>query len=170
MRGFTPPLPCLIIPPMTTARSSRDAYSYRNDPAVRPFPDDRPIILFDGICALCTGWAKFVLKHDRKARFRLLTAQSALGHELYVHYGLDPTNYETNILIEDGIAWFRSEGSIRMFKGLGLPWSLVRIVKVLPLGVRDTLYNWVAKRRLKLFGQLEQCYLPPPDYRDRLIA
>ena len=155
---------------MTSARSSRDAYSYRTDPAVNAFPDDRPIILFDGICALCSGWAVFVLRHDRKARYRLLTAQSALGHELYVHYGLDPNNYETNILIEDGVAWFRSESSVRMLEGLGLPWSLVRAVRVLPLSVRDTLYNWVAKRRLKLFGQLDQCYMPPADYRDRLIA
>jgi len=155
---------------MTSARSSRDAYSYRHDPTVRPFPDDRPIILFDGVCALCTGWAKFVLRHDKKARYRLLTAQSELGYELYVHYGLDPKNYETNILIEDGIAWFRSEGSVRMFEGLGFPWSMIRVVRVLPLRVRDALYNAVAKRRLQLFGRLDQCYLPPPDYRDRLIA
>jgi len=137
---------------------------------VRPFPDDRPIILFDGICALCSGWAAFVLRHDKQARYRLLTAQSPLGYELYVHYGLDPTNYETNILIENGVAWFKSESSIRMFEGLGLPWSLAAVFRALPLPVRDALYNWVARRRLKLFGKLEQCYVPPPDYRDRIIA
>jgi predicted DCC family thiol-disulfide oxidoreductase YuxK len=155
---------------MASPRSAKEAYSYRSDPAVRAFPDDRPIILFDGLCALCSGWAAFVLRHDRKARYRLLTAQSALGHELYVHYGLDPTNYETNILLEDGVAWFRSESSLRMFEGLGLPWSLARGFRLLPLFVRDALYNWVAKRRLLFFGKLEQCYMPPPDYRDRLIA
>ena len=155
---------------MTPPRSPKDAYSYRQDPSIRAFPDDRPIILFDGVCAMCSAWAGFVLRHDKAAKFRLLTAQSALGHELYVHYELDPKNYETNILIQDGVAWFRSEGSIRMFEGLGLPWSLARVFRILPLPVRDALYNSVAKRRLKLFGQLEQCYMPPPDYKDRLIA
>jgi predicted DCC family thiol-disulfide oxidoreductase YuxK len=154
---------------MTSARSPNPAYSYRQDPNVRAFPDDRPIILFDGICAMCSGWAAFVLRHDRFAKFRLLTAQSELGRQLYVHYGLDPENYETNILIQDGVAWFRSEGSIRMFEGLGMPWSLVRAFRVLPRAARDAGYNWIAKRRLKL-GKLDQCYMPPPDYKDRLIA
>jgi predicted DCC family thiol-disulfide oxidoreductase YuxK len=84
--------------------AGREAYSYRRDPAVPPFPDDRPIIIFDGYCALCSGWAQLVLRHDRTARYRLLRAQSPLGYALYVHYGLDPQDYETNILIEDGAA------------------------------------------------------------------
>ena len=155
---------------MTSARSDRDAYSYRTDPNVRQFPDDHPIILFDGICALCSGWAAFVLRHDKAAKYRLLTAQSDLGRALYVHYGLDPHVYETNILIHEGIAWFRSEGSIRMFEGLGFPYSLARVFRVLPLRVRDALYNGVAKRRLSLFGQLDKCYVPPAGYRDRLIV
>jgi putative tryptophan/tyrosine transport system substrate-binding protein len=56
----------------------REPYSYRGDASVPQFPDDRPIIVFDGYCALCTGWAKFVLRHDRQEKFRLLPAQ----HEL----------------------------------------------------------------------------------------
>ena len=76
----------------------REAYSYRSDPALPRFPDDKPIIIFDGYCALCTGWAAFVLRHDHRHRYRLLTAQSELGRALYVHYGLNPEDYETNIL------------------------------------------------------------------------
>ena len=68
----------------------RAPYSYRGDPAVPAFPDDRPIIIFDGYCALCSGWARFVLRHDPRGVYRLLPAQSPLGHALYVHYGLNP--------------------------------------------------------------------------------
>jgi len=71
-------------------KDMRPPYSYRADPAVPSFRDDGPIIIFDGYCALCSGWAGFVLRHDRTARYRLLSAQSPLGHALYVHYGLDP--------------------------------------------------------------------------------
>lgn len=73
---------------------------------------------------------------------RLLPAQSALGRALYVHYGLDPQQYETNILIADGLAWFKSEGSIRMAEGLGFPWSLAALFRIVPLGLRDPLYDW----------------------------
>ena len=74
---------------------ARAAFSYRNDPAVPPFPDDHPIIVFDGHCVLCSGWVSFILRHDRHAIYRLLPAQAALGQALYVHYGLDPKNFET---------------------------------------------------------------------------
>ncbi len=71
---------------------------------------------------------------------------SDLGHALYTHYGPQPDDYETNILIEDGVAWFKSEGSIRMIAGLGWPWSLVRIFGVLPVPLRDKLYESVAQQ------------------------
>jgi len=88
-------------------------YSYRDDAAVPHFPDDKPIIIFDGYCALCSGWATFVLRHDPEGKFRLLSAQSPLGHALYVHYGLDPQDYETNILISETLTWFRKARSVR---------------------------------------------------------
>ena len=89
-------------------------YSYRTDPSVPAFPDDKPIIVFDGLCVFCSASARFVLRFDRHARFRLLPAQSALGRALYVHYGLDPEDYESNILIADGKVWLKSESTIRI--------------------------------------------------------
>ncbi len=139
------------------------------DPAVPDFPDDHPIVIFDGYCALCSGFAQFVLKHDGAGRFRLLTAQSALGHALYVHYGLDPRDYETNILIADGLAWFKSEGSIRIAEGLGLPWSLAGGFRLLPMAVRDRLYAFIARNRLRIFGKRTTCYVPNKRERGRFI-
>lgn len=150
--------------------SARAPYSYRDDPAVPDFPDDRPVIIFDGYCALCSGWAQFVLKRDPQGKYRLLAAQSKLGHALYVHYGLDPEDYETNILIDRGVAYFKSEGSIRMAEGLGFPWSLAGVFRVLPLSIRDPMYGLVARNRLKLFGKRETCYLPDKKYEGRFLA
>jgi predicted DCC family thiol-disulfide oxidoreductase YuxK len=144
----------------------REPYSYRDDPAVPDFPDDHPIIIFDGYCALCSGLAQFVLKHDHAEHYRLLHAQSPLGHALYIHYGFDPQNYETNILIEDGVAWFKSEGSIRMAEGLGFPWSLAAVLRILPMTLRDRMYEFIARNRLKFFGKRATCYAPKP--RDQL--
>ena len=145
-------------------------YSYRDDASVPDFPDDRPIIVFDGHCVLCSGWAQFVIKRDRKARFRLLAAQTPLGAALYEHYGLDATDYETNILIENGIAWFKSESTIRILIGLGLPYSLVRILRVCPLSLRDRGYNVIARNRFGLFGRSESCFRPTPDIQERFLS
>jgi len=148
----------------------RAPYSYRDDRSVPAFPDDRPIIVFDGHCVMCSAWARFVLKHDRRGAFRLLPAQTPLGEALYRHYGLPTDDYETNILIEDGVAWFKSTGSLRMARLLGFPWSLAGVLYGLPRPVRDGLYEWVAKNRLAWFGRREVCYRAPVGHEDRFLA
>jgi len=141
-------------------------YSYRGDPSVPKFADDKPVIVFDGQCVFCSAWARFVLAVDRKARFRLLPAQSPLGEALYRHLGLDPTNYETNILIEDGVAYYKADGSIRMAMGLGFPWSLAVMFRALPKAWRDGLYDLVARNRYRLSSGAARCAMR----RDRNIA
>jgi len=148
----------------------RAPYSYRQDPAVPPFADDRPVIIFDGYCVLCSRSAQFVLRHDADGAFRMLAAQSPLGHALYVHYSLDPTDYETMILIADGVASLKSEAAIRIAQGLGLPWSLAGIFRIVPRVLRDAVYVWVARNRLRWFGRRETCYLPDPKFADRFLA
>jgi predicted DCC family thiol-disulfide oxidoreductase YuxK len=145
-------------------------YSYRANPTVPQFPDDRPIIIFDGYCVMCSSFARFILRHDKQAKYRLLPAQTPLGAALYQHFGLDPVNYETNILLQDGRAWFKSEGSLKMFQGLGFPWSLVVILRILPLAVRDQLYGFIARRRLRWFGRSEVCFLTDSAHLGRFLG
>ena len=149
---------------------AREPYSYQSDHQVPRFPDDRPVIVFDGHCALCSAWARFVLRNDRKGRYRLLPAQTPLGHAIYLHYGLDPVDYETNLLLSDGRLFVKSEGTIRMFEGLGLPWSLMAVFRVLPLSWRDALYGLMARNRLKWFGRRDVCFLGEAGWRDRFLA
>ena len=148
----------------------REPFSYRRDPGVPPFPDDRPIIVFDGNCVLCSGFARFVLRHDRAGEFRLLPAQTPLGAAIYAHYGLNSTDYETNILLENGRVWVKSEGSIRMFERLGFPWSFAGVARVLPSRLRDRLYDLVARNRLRWFGMRETCLVSLPGHDDRFLA
>ena len=148
----------------------RQPYSYRSDPKVAPFPDDNPIIVFDGMCALCSGWVQFVLRRDPHAQFRFLPAQSALGRALYEHYGLDPEIYESNILIADGVALFKSDGTLRMFERLGWPWSAMTAFRAVPVGWRDRAYELVARNRLAWFGVRETCFKPGPADDDRFLA
>ncbi len=145
------------------------AYSYRGDKRVPGFPDDRPLIVFDGCCVMCSGWARFVLRHDSAARFRFLPAQSPLGHALYVHYGLDPQDYQTHILIADGLPYFKSEAGIRMAEGLGLPWSLAAVLRVMPRRLRDWFYDRLARNRFRIFGRRDACYVPAAGERDRFL-
>jgi predicted DCC family thiol-disulfide oxidoreductase YuxK len=148
----------------------RPAHSYRSDPAVPDFADDHPILVFDGECIFCSGWVNFVLRHDRQGRYRFITAQSPLGQALYRHYGLDSRDYETNMLIADGIVHLKSEGSLRLAAGLGFPWKLAGILRLIPKSVRDPLYEWIARNRYRIAGRRNTCFVPSPEHRARFLA
>jgi predicted DCC family thiol-disulfide oxidoreductase YuxK len=172
---FRSPIGRRIFVPYRAAKGSapvqRAPYAYKADPAVPAFVDDRPIIIFDGKCVLCSWFARFVLRTDRAGRFRLLAAQSQLGTALYHHFGLDPIGYETYVLLEDGKAFLRSEASLRIFAGLGAPWpALAAVGRIVPLSLRDGVYNFVARHRLQWFGSREACYLSEPSHADRFLG
>lgn len=153
---------------MTAIR--RPAYSYRADPAVPAFADDRPVIVFDGHCVMCSAGARLLLRIDRRRRLRLLAAQSPLGRALYVHYGLDPEDYETNMLIQDGRAWLKSGAFVRVAAGLGPPWSTASLLRVFPATLLDPIYDLIARNRFRLFGRREACYLAEPGEEDRFLS
>jgi len=142
------------------------AYSYRDDPSVPDFPDDTQLIVFDGVCVLGNGFARFVAKRDAEKRFRFAEAQSALGGALFRHYGLDDVNYETNLLIQDGRAYGRMEAFVHIVSQLGAAWPCVRALLALPRPMRNWLYERIARNRYALFGRYESC----PTERDPRIA
>lgn len=146
------------------------AYSYRDDPAVPSFPDDRPLIVFDGVCALCSGFVRFVLRHDAHGQFRFVPAQSALGAALYRHYGLDPENWESNLLIADGRLYMRSEAAIEIVGRFGGAWRAMPVLRAVPRRWRDRLYDLIAANRYRWFGRHDYCAVPDPALADRFLA
>lgn len=149
---------------------TREPYSYRNDPAVPSFPDDRPLILFDGDCVLCSGSARFILRHDRAGRFRLAPVQSPLGQALLAHYGVDPADPSTMLLIQDGEAHQRSEAVLRIAAGLPAPISAASLLRLAPAGWLDAVYLWVAHRRRSVVGKPTWCAMPDKASADRILG
>ena len=149
--------------------AERAPYSYRTDPKVPPFPDDGALLVFDGVCVLCSGSAKFILKRDRARRFRFTTAQSPLGQALFAHYGLDAQAFETNLVLFEGRAYGKLDTVILAGRLLGGVWRMLTVLRVLPRPLGDWLYDRVALNRYRLFGRTEACMMPPPEWRDRFI-
>lgn len=152
-----------------TRTADLEPYSYRRDAAIPGFDDARPILIFDGKCALCSGFARFILRHDREERLRLLPAQSSLGEALYRHFGLKAGDYNTNILLVGGRALAKSDGSIRVLELLGPPWSFASVVRLAPRPLRDALYDLIARNRLRWFGARDTCYAPDEANAHRFV-
>jgi predicted DCC family thiol-disulfide oxidoreductase YuxK len=144
-------------------------YSYHADPAVPAFPDDKGLVVFDGVCVLCSGFVQFILEHDPAFAFRLTTAQSPLGQALFRHYGLDTQTFETNLVLIEGRPYAKLDTVAAVGARLGWPWRAAAVLRLLPRVLGDWVYDRVARNRYALFGRTEHCMLPPPEWRERFI-
>lgn len=131
------------------------------------FDHDHPLVVFDGVCVLCSAWFRFILRHDREKHFRFATAQSPLGQVLYRHYGLDPFDFTTNLVIVDGRLFTELDAFAAVMRQLPPPWPLLSITSVLPKPVADFFYYRIARNRYRLFGRTDTCLMPTPDLRAR---
>jgi predicted DCC family thiol-disulfide oxidoreductase YuxK len=143
------------------------AFSYRDDPAVPAFADDRALFVFDGTCVLCSGGAAWLMRHDRQGRVRFTPTSGPLGQALCRHYGIDPD--ATYLLVADGRAFTESTGYMRLCAILGGAWQVLRVAAVIPEGWRDRLYRLVARKRYHWFGKVEHCALLTAEQRARLL-
>lgn len=134
-------------------------------------PDEAgPIILFDAECVLCSANAQFVLRHDKAARFRLASIHGVAGAALCREHGLDPHD-PTSILVIDG-ARVRcdSDAILAIYEGLGWPWRVLALFRLVPAFLRDPVYRWIARHRYRLFGKRATCWVAPPEYQSRILA
>ncbi|MEW6683878.1 MAG: DCC1-like thiol-disulfide oxidoreductase family protein [Nitrospirota bacterium] len=128
-----------------------------------------PLILYDGVCRLCTGTVLFVIKRDRRKRFRFASMQSPLGQRLLRSVGLSPDELKTFVLVDESRHFTKSEAALRVAADLGGLWRAVSLLRVIPGPIRDGVYDWVARNRYRWFGRLDQCLVPVPDVLDRFV-
>lgn len=134
------------------------------DPAL----DDRPVLLFDGVCNLCHGAVRAVIRNDPKGVFRFASLQSAVGRRLRERCGLS-ADADTVVLVEDGACYTRSTAALRVARRLGLPYSLLWPLRRVPRPLRDAVYGAVAASRYRVFGRREVCVVPEADVSDRFL-
>ncbi len=121
------------------------------------------IVLFDGVCNLCRGAVRFLLRHDRRRRLRFAALQSAAGRALLDRHGLAGETAESIVVVEAGRAWVRSAAALHLARRLPWPWPLLGAFAVLPRPLRDALYAFVARRRYRWFGRAASCLTPSPE-------
>lgn len=125
------------------------------------------LIVFDGVCILCSGFARFMARHDRKAGFRFVDAHSETGRALYQAHGLDPDLMETNIVLLEGKAFIKMASFTAAMRSLGWPWRGLTVLDLLPTGIGNWLYDRIAQNRYR-FGR-RACPMPSADLKERLL-
>ena len=134
------------------------------------FPKGKKIILFDGVCNLCEASVQFVIKYDKKDVFRFVALQSELGKEIIKHIGLDIKNIDSVILYEPGIAYnYKSAAALEIAKNLGGFFHLGTVFKLIPNGLRNLLYDYIAKNRYQWYGKKESCLVPTIELKSKFL-
>ena len=131
---------------------------------------DDAIIVFDGVCVLCSRWTRFVLRFDRARHFRLAAMQTQAGRDLLRGNGLDPDDPSTFVVIDDGKAYTESTALLQVLSRFAWPWRLIAaMLRVLPRSLRDAGYRMIARNRYQWFGRTALCVVPVPEQRTRFI-
>ena len=132
--------------------------------------DRHPLVLFDGVCGMCNRTVDFVLARDRAARFRFAALQSAAGQAALARHRLPPDYSDSMVLIAGGRCHRHSTAALEIVRRLGLPWSILWALAVVPPPLRDVVYDFVAARRYRWFGKLDTCRLPTAAERERFLV
>ncbi|MCX7007873.1 MAG: thiol-disulfide oxidoreductase DCC family protein [Kiritimatiellaeota bacterium] len=127
------------------------------------------IVLYDGVCNLCSGWVRFIFKRDRAGYFRFGQLQSEQGRSILEQYGLPAEQLTTIVLVEGETVFMQSDAFLRIVQHLRFPWPALVCLLIFPRRLRDAVYGFIARHRYRWFGQKDTCELPPPELRSRFL-
>ena len=130
--------------------------------------NDKPIIFFDGVCNLCNGLVQFIIRHDKKGKFRFASLQSETAVRL-LEGKVDMKEMRTLILLDNGKVYLRSRAVLRVASRLDGIWKASGILYIFPVFLADPVYNLVSRYRYRLFGKKDTCMVPTPEIKSRFV-
>lgn len=128
------------------------------------------IVLFDGVCNLCSSSVQFILSRDKSGVFHYASLQSDFGQAFLASRNLSQEDFDSVILIEGDQFFVKSDAALRISSRLGGLWPLLGIGRILPRKIRDALYDFIARRRYRWFGRKETCWLPKAEWKGRFMG
>ena len=133
-------------------------------------PIPRPLLLFDGQCALCDRTVRWLLRHDR-GRLHYAPLQSATADSVLERVGY--AGDRSSVVLVDGDGAFQhSDAAWRTFRLLPWPWRAAAAMRFIPRPLRDLGYKFIARNRFRIFGYSDLCALKsglPSDQLQRIL-
>lgn len=131
--------------------------------------DRYKIILFDGVCNLCNNTVTFVIKRDRKNRFKFATLQSDVANDLLSGFPDNSPKLDSIVLLDGDKKYSKSSAALRIAKGLSGGYPLLYGFMIIPKFIRDWIYDIIARNRYKWFGKRDSCMIPTPELNEKFL-
>ncbi len=137
-----------------------------------PYPDEvkQPVILFDGVCNLCSSTVQFILKRDKKDTFRFASLQSDFGQSVLQKFNLPENTFNSFLLYQNGKIYTKSTGALLVARQLSGAWKLLFAFIIIPSFIRNSVYNVIAEKRYSWFGKKEACWIPSAALKAKFLG
>lgn len=128
------------------------------------------MLLFDGECAFCNGCVRWLLRHERRPRYRFAPLQSAAATPLLAAHGIASGDLNSMVVIDSGQLYRKSAAALRLLRETRWPWRLFGIFTLVPRALRDMVYDYVGAHRYRWWGRAKSCVVADPAWRSRLLV
>ncbi len=133
-------------------------------------PENKKIILFDGVCNLCNSSVQYVIKHDKEDIFMFAALQNEVGQQIIKKYNIDTKKTDSILLYtpKEGIS-YKSTAALKIAYHLDFPNNILSVFLIVPAFIRNWVYDYIAKNRYKWYGKKESCMIPTPELKSKFL-
>lgn len=128
----------------------------------------KPIIFFDGVCAMCNRFVDVMLKADRQQQFLFAPLQGETAAKMLPPLDEKPEEWSLIYVDEKGIH-DQFDASFEIYRRMGGLWSALGLLRHIPRGIRAPVYRMIARNRYRWFGKRDVCRLPTAEERTRFL-
>ncbi|CDY16246.1 BnaA09g29800D [Brassica napus] len=117
------------------------------------------VVVYDGVCPLCHGGVKWIIKADKYRKIKFCCLQSKTAEPYLTVSGVTKEDVEKRFLFIEGLGSYHqaSTAALRVVSYLPLPYSALKAFTIVPTPLRDSVYDYVANNRYNWFGKAEDC-------------
>lgn len=134
-------------------------------------PNNKQLILFDGVCNLCNSSVLYVIKRDSKNKFLFAPLESNIGKDIIKKFKIDTEKTDSILLynpVTDKLT-NKSTAALLIASRLGFATNLLSVIIIVPAFIRNWVYNYIAKNRYKWYGKKESCMIPTPELKSKFL-
>ncbi|WP_179353832.1 thiol-disulfide oxidoreductase DCC family protein [Winogradskyella vidalii] len=135
-------------------------------------PNNKQLILFDGVCNLCNSSVLYVIKRDKKDKFLFAPLQSEIGKTIIQKFNINTEETDSILLYnsKNDTLTYKSTAALLIAKQLNFPVNLMRMFLIIPAFIRNWVYNYIAKNRYQWYGKKEACMIPTQELKSKFLA
>ena len=121
--------------------------------------ENKKIIFYDGLCAMCNRFIRLLIKLDKKEKFLLAPLQGKNGEILKEEFSKELQGIDSVIFYNKKV-FTKSSAVINILNELGSAYKLAYIFNIIPTFISDSIYDYIARNRFQWFGKLDKCPMP----------